>query len=44
MILVLFEGLVVDEELVRVQAGAVRAVEGLIDAAHRAGRLRPRHR
>ncbi|MER6609025.1 helix-turn-helix domain-containing protein [Streptomyces sp. NPDC000927] len=40
VILVLLERLVVDEELVRVRTGAVHAVEGLIDAAHRAGRLR----
>ncbi|MFF9077254.1 TetR/AcrR family transcriptional regulator [Streptomyces sp. NPDC014735] len=40
VILVLLEGVVADEELVRVRTGAVHAVEGLIDAAHRAGRLR----
>ncbi|MET9659019.1 helix-turn-helix domain-containing protein [Streptomyces sp. NPDC006510] len=40
VILVLLEGLVVDEELVRVRTSAANTVENLIDAAHRAGRLR----
>lgn len=37
---VLLEGLVVDEELVRIRTATVSTVETLIDAAHRSGRLR----
>ncbi|MFJ8856042.1 helix-turn-helix domain-containing protein [Streptomyces sp. NPDC102437] len=40
VILVLLEGLVVDEELVRIRTGTANTVETLIDAAHRSGRLR----
>ncbi|MFE4513386.1 TetR/AcrR family transcriptional regulator [Kitasatospora sp. NPDC056783] len=37
---VLLEGLVVDEELVRVRTRTVNTVQALVDAAHRSGRLR----
>ncbi|MEL5959143.1 helix-turn-helix domain-containing protein [Streptomyces sp. CLV115] len=40
VILVLLEGLVVDEELVRIRTSTASTVEALIDAAHRSGRLR----
>ncbi|MFB6893156.1 TetR/AcrR family transcriptional regulator [Kitasatospora sp. NPDC056327] len=37
---VLLEGLVVDEELVRIRTRTVGTVQALVDAAHRSGRLR----
>ncbi|ATL32361.1 TetR/AcrR family transcriptional regulator [Streptomyces formicae] len=40
VILVLLEGLVVDEELVRIRTSTASTVETLIEAAHRSGRLR----
>ncbi|MEU2671550.1 helix-turn-helix domain-containing protein [Streptomyces sp. NPDC007164] len=39
-VLVLLEGLVVDEELVRIRTSTASTVEALIDAAHRSGQLR----
>jgi hypothetical protein len=41
VILVLLEGLVVDEELVRIRTRTATTVEGLIRAAHERGGLRP---
>ncbi|MFK0181638.1 TetR/AcrR family transcriptional regulator [Streptomyces xanthochromogenes] len=40
VILVLLEGLIVDQQLVRVRTRAAQTVEALIDAAHQAGQLR----